>query len=90
MWSSVYDYFLKWTIFSIKFLQVEASNVFHVVHRKTNFHKHNLHSASFEFLTMAFTMQGCGELTDFVHLGAFSQCLLRSAEYKPLDLKYVF
>lgn len=47
-------------------------------------------SAIFEFLTRAFTMQGCGELTDFAHFTAFPQCLLCSAEYKLSDLKYVF
>lgn len=77
-------------MFSINFLQVEASYVLRVVHKKTTFRKYHLHSAIFEFLTRAFTMQGCGELTDFVHFSAFSQCLLRSAEYKLSDLKYVF
>lgn len=58
--------------------------------QEDNFHKHNLLSAIFEFLTRAFTMQGCRELTDFVHFSAFSQYLLCSADYKLSDLKYVF
>lgn len=68
---------------------ISSSNVLRVVHRKT-IREHHLHSAIFAFLTRAFTMQGCGELTDFAHFSAFPQCLLCSAEYKLSDLKYVF
>lgn len=43
--------------------------------------------AFFEVLTRAFTIQGCGKLTDFVHFSAFAQCLLCSSQYKLSGLK---